>query len=376
MDGKATARPTKFAVRIEGIDPEPVPRRGDVSATGVYFELDSELDGGVGTMHRLHLVSADGGCEAHVMATIVRRVSLDDADMPHTAGGVAYEFLPESDAVRAELGAFVDHVVASSGSQTMPAPGGSMPPVSAAEDAGLRLRSFVLETTFALAEGEPVRIDIATSGMTRRLRIDARAAKVVPIVKPGAGDVQTYEVHVVVDDSKERPGRPPSSMTLPALRPEERPEVAEALRGLADEELSSTVDELLSSLIRPPAAEDSPIQRKRQLVGKLSQLRLPMLCSLFAMERLTGKLVIDGGEDGAIVYLRDGDIVDVEPIAEGSTPRTRISQVLAWEDGTFELYLQPVKRPNRIKTSTTALLLDLAREADEARHDAENTDGG
>src|SRR5262249_10765669 len=34
---------TSFLVAIAGIDVEPVPRRGDISATGIYFEVEKQI---------------------------------------------------------------------------------------------------------------------------------------------------------------------------------------------------------------------------------------------------------------------------------------------------------------------------------------------
>jgi hypothetical protein len=64
--------------------------------------------------------------------------------------------------------------------------------------------------------------------------------------------------------------------------------------------------------------------------------------------------------------VNEGRLVDVTPVPEGSSPRAELSRLLAWTEGAFEFFVQPVQRPNRIGVGTTALLLDLAREEDEA----------
>jgi hypothetical protein len=90
------------------------------------------------------------------------------------------------------------------------------------------------------------------------------------------------------------------------------------------------------------------------------------LFSLFDMERMTGRLAVQTPNDHATIWVRDGQLVDIEPILEGETPRKRLVTVLGWREGGFQLYVEPVERPDRIGSTTIALMLDLARETDEA----------
>jgi hypothetical protein len=89
------------------------------------------------------------------------------------------------------------------------------------------------------------------------------------------------------------------------------------------------------------------------------------------MERLTGELKLTRQaphvEEGALIYIREGQLIDIDPLQPGLTPRVQLGRVLAWEDGTFEFAVLPVDRPYIIGVKTTALILDLAREADEAK---------
>ncbi|MEZ4250372.1 MAG: DUF4388 domain-containing protein [Polyangiales bacterium] len=108
--------------------------------------------------------------------------------------------------------------------------------------------------------------------------------------------------------------------------------------------------------------------RRPDLVGELSSLSLPTVLALASMEQLTGVLLlVDDGEE-ARVFLRRGQIVDVEGLGETS-PRHALGGVLGWTRGTFALELRDVTRPDRLHTSTTALLLDLVREQDERRRE-------
>jgi hypothetical protein len=40
------------------------------------------------------------------------------------------------------------------------------------------------------------------------------------------------------------------------------------------------------------------------------------------------------------------------------------------DEGTFDFVVEKVQRPDRLRTTTTALFLDIAREADEERANA------
>lgn len=67
---------------------------GDISATGIFFDMDLDV-GPVGTVQWLHVATLDRTKIIHVMAHVVRVVSL--ADVHREVKGVALEFMPESD---------------------------------------------------------------------------------------------------------------------------------------------------------------------------------------------------------------------------------------------------------------------------------------
>ena len=69
------------------------------------------------------------------------------------------------------------------------------------------------------------------------------------------------------------------------------------------------------------------------------------------------------------MFLSDGRIVDVDPVPASETRRERIAKLLAAEEGTFGFSVEKVDRADRLQVGTTALLLDLAREADEKAHE-------
>jgi hypothetical protein len=83
------------------------------------------------------------------------------------------------------------------------------------------------------------------------------------------------------------------------------------------------------------------------------------------MERMTGELTVRHDIEEVRIYDDAGILVDIEPLHAGETARARLRAVLGWHAGSFEFDMLPVERENRIGMSTTALLLDLARQHDE-----------
>jgi len=380
-EGRRGARiATRFLVAVEGLDPAPVLRKGDISSTGVYFEIDRDV-GDVGTVQSLALTSLDRSRSVRVMAHVVRTVKLADVAGRHISGA-AFEFMPESDEAAAQVHDFVRRVlsVRKQGETPSIAPrlgarvgDGASPDSASSHDAtvqSLSVRTMVLETSWAIQPGEHLRVDIVAPGMTRRLRLDGLAVRVAP--RPGTP--ARFDIEVEVQQEQKRPIRIDSTMAMNALRidPEQLRQIEEEVTqpGVpppsADDDVTHVLDELLSALILPPE-DESARRRHTHLSGELSRIRLPTLFSLFEMEKLTGKLVVQtrGGE--ARVFFAGGRIVDVEPPVPGETPRAHIAHLLAIDAGTFDFVVESVQRVDRLRTTTTALLLDLAREADEER---------
>ncbi len=357
----------RFKVAIEGIEDAPVLRKGDISATGAYFEVDHDV-GEVGTVHALHLVSLDGTASVRVIAHVVRTVRMSDA-AGRRVSGAAFEFMPESDAASARVHDFVKCVFAyrrpgdaPTVSPKLPARvrGGAAPADATVQK--LSVGSIVLETSWAIEPGETVRVDVVAPGMTRRLRLDGRAVRVVA----KAGSPPRYDIEVAVQHETKRPLRADSSMAIAAVRldPKDVEEILDPLPAAAESDANGVLDDLLAALILPPD-EGPKGHRRTHLSGELARIRLPTLCGLFEMERMTGRLVVVTRGVESHVFFFDGRIFDVEPLAPRETRRARIGKLLAAEEGTFEFSVEKVDRPDRLGVGTTALLLDVAREADE-----------
>jgi hypothetical protein len=354
----------RFRVAIEGLENTPVLRKGDISASGTYFETEHDV-GNVGTIHALQLVSLDGASSVRVLAHVVRTVRMSDVDGRRIAGA-AFEFLPDSDAAAASVQDFVRRVLAYRRPGDEPTLSSHLAArvgrVSGPDDALLQklsVRSLVLETSWPIEPGESVRVDVVAPGMTRRLRLDGRAVRVVA----KAGPTPRYDIEVAVQHETKRPLRADSSMAIAAVRLDPR-DVEDIVEPVPEGDTTQVLDELLGALILPP--EDGPRRNRRtHLSGELSRIHLGTLFGLFEMERMTGRLVLRTRGAESRLYFSDGHILDVEPLGRGEDRRARIGKLLAAREGTFEFSVEKVDRPDRLGVGTTALLLDLAREEDE-----------
>lgn len=377
---RSTRVVTSFLVAVDGIDAELTSRRGDISATGIFFETSTRI-GDAGSVQFLTIASASRSDEIRLMAHVVRTIALDDV-----AGGqlfgVALEFMPESEDAAAAVERFVQRILFEEPAEPSLAPRLPAEASSATQQNGqavlrqLSVRSMTLETSWGVAPGERLRVEIAAPGRSRRVRLEGSAVRVTPRSDGGNSKNATpYEIEVEFQTEIERPPRHGSSMTFAAVRPElitsyavkpaSKPEVLQPPATEAGEdEVSRVLDDLFAALIHPPA----DIRPKREhLSGLLSRIRLPTLCALFDMERLSGELTLRRDTVKAVIFIRNGQLVDAEGLPGDLAPRAQISELLAWDDGSFEFDVCTVDRADRVETSTTALLLDLAREDDERR---------
>jgi hypothetical protein len=359
VESRRSARTAgRFWVAVEGVDAELLPRRGDISATGIFFETELEV-GEAGTVQWLRIASWDRACAVTVMAHVVRAVTL--ADVHREIRGVALEFMPESDAAAASICELARYILESP--QGNDANAEMSPRVSAraakadAEATSvsvkkLSVQTLLLETDWTVPVGESVRVEIIARGVRRPIRVEGTAVSVLPAL---ASSGKRYRIAVHVSSEVEGPLRRFSSM-MPAVSPGSAANAGAEARSAP----GGPLDHLLSALIQPP---ETPPER-RHLTGLLSRIPLTTLCSLIELERLSGDLTIRRGTGTSRLFLRDGRFVDVEPYTPD--PRRELAKLIGCRDGSFVLDIAPVERVDRIGATMTQLLLDLACAADEA----------
>src|SRR4051794_12550235 len=120
-DARRSARvEAKFLLAIEGVKSQLVPRKGDISATGLYFEVEEDI-GDVGTVHLLRLASVGRARTIRIVAHVVRKVSLT-ATGSVSVNGAAFEFMPDSEAAAQEVEDFVHYILTLDSQQSGSAP--------------------------------------------------------------------------------------------------------------------------------------------------------------------------------------------------------------------------------------------------------------
>lgn len=369
-ESRRSARiPGRFWVAVEGVDAEPVLRHGDISATGLFFELTEDI-GDVGTVQFLHLASVDRARHVAVMAHVVRVVTL--ADIHEERRGVALEFMPESDESAANLVDFVRHVLSEPVDGAPPHITSPRVEARASSTAYVEERSpspgrvalrqlsvqtLLLEADFAVPVGDPVRIEIIAKGVRRPIRVEGEAVSVLPAVRPAEADGvpkdKRYRIAVRVREELPGPLRRFSSKAMPAVDPKA------LMQKPAEPPPESPFEQLLSSLIQPPA---EPPER-HHLSGSLARIPFTTLCSLLELERLSGVLTVRRGASAHALFVKEGRFVDLEPTT--SSAREEVKKLMAAREGDFELRVGEVDRSDRVGATMTQLLLDLARESDE-----------
>ncbi|MSP61566.1 MAG: DUF4388 domain-containing protein [Myxococcales bacterium] len=341
MENRRSARiPSDFWVTIEGVDDTPQLRTGNLGVTGVAFEVDRRVDE-VGSVQWLHIASADHGQAVDVIARIIRVVVLDDQPGGLFRAAVAFEFMPERCEICQAIERLVRKVV-SQGQHGVEINVDHRFEAKLSREAEerdgavvrrLSVRRLVLQTNWPLTVGESVRVEIPLPAGAGSIRFEGAAGRVTPGER--AGGEQSFVVEVEIRGG-ERHG-PSSGPSEPA----------------------DLVTELLV-----PSYDQTIVSRKEHLTGQLSRIRVPSLLSLFEMERMSGVLRLSRGDQDALIHVLAGRLIDVE--AGGRPPKEVLARLIQWDEGVFEFTLGAVERPDRIGMSTTALLIDLARAADEA----------
>jgi hypothetical protein len=320
-----------FVLRILPGESRVQVRAGDVSPTGLFVELDHEV-GAPGELRRLRLGTRDGVRIVELDARVIRVVRSDDLLAGPRIHGVAFEFVLADAEVRRRVDTFVEHLrrgevvplhedtsqrVCPTSPTSASSTSEALVPNEVRDSVpdGLCVR---LETPWKLRPGERIRVEVPTE-TGQRVHVDARA----------------------VESRVRKNGRFATRFSL------ERGE---------DE-----VGERDVSGIRLALAQRTP-----ELTGDLGSLSLPTVLVLLSMEQLSGVLRLSVGED-VRVYLRHGCVVDVE--GPGDSPRESLARALERSAGTFSFARRDVNREDRVRASTTALLLDLAREQDENRRE-------
>lgn len=323
-------------VQVGGAENRAVLRHGDLSLTGLFIDASLVVD--PGAVHALRIRTRDKELKLEVPGRVVRVLKSDDLLEGTVVSGIAFEFLFYEVGKRAEVEALLLHVTRSELGAGEVETGHAVTARLSKEDGSsgdarvdaVSLGGLSIETDWQLRKGETIRVELPT---------------------PEGGSVKVEGQAVRSRRSKSGTFRTRIELSQSAL-----PDgVDRSVTGVRD-----ALTEVALAAVAPKT-ELEPT-RKEHLSGDLGMLGVPSLLSLAGIEQMTGVLRVDGGE--AEVFLRAGQVVDATD-GTGAAPRAVLAALLRRTRGAFALTLEPVERPDRLGTSTTALLLDLAREEDE-----------
>jgi CheY-like chemotaxis protein len=142
---------------------------------------------------------------------------------------------------------------------------------------------------------------------------------------------------------------------------------ADKVRGFGDGYLKKpfNLDEVLARIDhifrRSEAAKD--LRSESEIEGSLSQLGIPDLLQILAMNKRTGRLLLSRGPDRGEIQVGEGRPMNARVGAvEGEKALFRL---LAWTDGTFSFGPGPAPSRPRINRAMDDALLEGMRQADE-----------
>ncbi len=352
-------------VQISGVDTVPIGRSGDISISGLFLDIDRDV-GPIGSMQRLLLSTDDGREEICVLARVVRVAAIEDFWRGRSVAGIAFQFLfveetcedaphktarpaNESMAIQGLLRRLVER---SSAKQVVPmrnfrgtlrTPTGEQPTALS----GLSPRGMALETDYAVAEGEVIRIDLPSHAGDTRIAFEGHVVECVPVAQVKGGP-QRYRVVVRFEDL-----------------------ASNAPRSVAGDSMDDAFNALLDAFVSlPPPSTD---ERSRHLSGELSRISFVSVLTLCQIERLTGVLHLASGTSAVRAYLRDGELIDAVIDGRDVPPRAALFEVLGWKEGTFEVAFDDVAREDVLQIGTAGILIDLARQIDEHSADRDTS---
>ena len=128
-------------------------------------------------------------------------------------------------------------------------------------------------------------------------------------------------------------------------------------------ELIARVHLLLTRRTHQRVATVAPGSRRSRLSGDLADMGVVDLLQTFELGRKSGVARLHSGPHDAIVFFRDGKVVDAEHgrlVGEEAVYRC-----LIWTGGTFDVDFVSIDRPEVITTSTQGLLMEGMRRVDE-----------
>ncbi|MEE8475420.1 MAG: DUF4388 domain-containing protein [Myxococcota bacterium] len=337
---------TNVWVGIPDVDGEPELEHCDISANGMLLRTPRNA-GQPGAVRMLRIVSADLGTSIEIMAHVVRVSECDDPELGRVIEATAFEFLPHQpqeleDFLCEAMKCPVSAVPSVSADHAVPAnPPELVEEAPPASEGTLSASRMVIGTNRPVEAGTRVWVEIEMPSSPDAVRLVGRAVNSRP--HTGAGDDERYRIEVRFDSGAENS------------------RVADPVSVRRAKTRHNGPDRRSGSKTKRQGRE----RRGVHLSGTLSEVGLPSLLGFFELERASGVLRLEQGSKTASLFVREGSIVDVEMEPAGPSATEALLGLLEWPDGAFEFNFGSVDRDDVVATSTTALLMESARQSDE-----------
>lgn len=102
------------------------------------------------------------------------------------------------------------------------------------------------------------------------------------------------------------------------------------------------------------------------LRGRLEQFALATVLTFLDLERRSGELTLSSKDDVGRVWLRQGRVIRARIEGSRRTRRSALYDLISWTEGRFAFrHTDVADVADEIGASTTMILLDAARRADE-----------
>ncbi|MEO0815456.1 MAG: PilZ domain-containing protein, partial [Myxococcota bacterium] len=302
---------TQFGVRIGGVDSELEVRRGDVSLTGVYFELEPALEvGALGSVQALQMQPLDGREPVEVMARIVRIKGEQRLFGAPILSAIAFQFLPENDEQVANLESMIRRCVEVHAAQSRDMQIElHLPADNTSEHATIKtlgLQEMTLKSNLPIPDGQTVTAQLVAPRSRRQFDVTGT------VVRSLLSTDGEFTVHVELVDADEKM-------------------------------LTELIDELIV-----PTETASPLPNGHEhLQGSLDRVKVTSLINFFAMDRVSGVLTVNGekGFSGQM-YFQEGTIIDA--VGPGGTAVETVRMLTHLEFGEFSFEQASVEREDRV----------------------------
>jgi hypothetical protein len=329
---------------IAGVHEAPIRLTGDISLTGIFFELDRDV-GAAGSLQWMKLETLDHRFGVEVMARIIRSLRDDDVEEPGPRFGLAFEFMPDTAARFTALQELVSAIVREVPVEPEPLESSDLPRAAVFHP---RVSRLTLEANWPVRIGEIVQVVFRSPGTETRIPFEGQVIAVERA--SGPKDPPAYAVDVELS---------PPGVRILSKTPSSHSSISES------------VDIIFNALVEDAESHKKErSERKEHLVGLLSRISVTSLLSLFELERVTGQMRLVGTDQKLTLYVREGEIIDAVT-SDGIEGREALRGVLQWQDGSFDFTPMEIDREDRIGMPMTMLLLELARELDESESDVD-----